>query len=165
MEDDPIHSKIEIRPSAISGQGTFAIEKISRGEHIKTLSGIYQKNQPNEVTTIDPLQIGESLFLILDYQSKTINHSCDPNACLIKVSELYALRDIEEGEEITYDYSTTCSMHDFNMNMQCNCGTKHCRKIIRNVLTIPRQTLLKYIQQKMLQDFVLRELEEVSELV
>lgn len=38
-----------------------------------------------------------------------------------------ALRDIEAGEELTYDYATTDSRH---ANFACFCGSPNCRKVI-----------------------------------
>ncbi len=57
-----------------------------------------------------------------------INHSCDPNC---EADErrgkvwIIALRDIQPGEELTYDYNLYDGDDD---DARCNCGTKKCRK-------------------------------------
>jgi SET domain-containing protein len=50
---------------------------------------------------------------------------------------LVALRAIEAGEEITYDYAAT--MHDDPWEMKCNCGALECRGTIRTS-SEPRQS-------------------------
>ena len=53
-----------------------------------------------------------------------MNHSCDPTA--VAFGKLYiAFRDIEPGEEITYDYATTETQ--FDRIPECKCGTARCR--------------------------------------
>ncbi|NHK30343.1 MAG: SET domain-containing protein, partial [Asgard group archaeon] len=40
-----------------------------------------------------------------------MNHSCEPNCVIkmktLKITDYFALRDIESGEELTHDYSLT----------------------------------------------------------
>jgi hypothetical protein len=38
-----------------------------------------------------------------------------------------ALRDIDAGEELTHDWATT---DDDTYEMECNCGSENCRKVI-----------------------------------
>jgi len=75
----------------------------------------------------------EHLLCPLDYTNLTadwyINHSCDPNCgCPGDYRRLVAIRDIEEGEEITYDYAMTEKEPDWSM--KCKCGEPDCRKTI-----------------------------------
>jgi SET domain-containing protein len=53
------------------------------------------------------------------------NHSCQPNAVLrIRQGrvELYAMRDVRRGEELTVDYGPT--HHDGKL--RCRCGAARC---------------------------------------
>jgi hypothetical protein len=45
-------------------------------------------------------------------------------------SRFYALRDIKEGEEVTYDYGVNAMDPFDNLDfvMKCNCGAPTCRK-------------------------------------
>jgi uncharacterized protein len=55
-----------------------------------------------------------------------INHSCAPNTffrCTPQRAEVYALRDIRPGEELTVDYGE--SQHDGKL--PCRCGATRCR--------------------------------------
>jgi SET domain-containing protein len=58
-----------------------------------------------------------------------INHSCDPNTffrCTAERAEVYALRDIRKGEELTCDYGE--SQHEGKL--PCRCGARNCRGYI-----------------------------------
>ena len=59
--------------------------------------------------------------------SDFINHSCSPNSGIKGSLQIVAMRDIELGEEITFDYAMAQSV-DFEM--PCACGSPHCRKLI-----------------------------------
>ena len=58
-----------------------------------------------------------------------INHSCEPN-CASRVFDnedeshvaIFALRDLQPGEELTYDYRFAG-----DEKLPCNCGTARCR--------------------------------------
>lgn len=62
------------------------------------------------------------------------NHSCDPNSYFKNINTIVALKDIEKGEELTYDYCTTDSFvfpSEFDIYMpyinKCNCNSNICR--------------------------------------
>jgi hypothetical protein len=161
-------NRVEIRASAISGKGTFATQKILAGEYIATLSGdtlittnIDRTCFEKGICIDDPLQIGDTLFLLLNDASKTINHSCKPNTGIKNRSDLYALEDIEIDEEITYDYSTTSGIHDIWV-MKCICQSDICREHIGNVLSIPIRMLKFYYLQGALPAYIKNQLELVG---
>ena len=161
----------EVRTSIISGKGTFAKSKISSGTFITTLRGkpLIAEDANAElcsqlgISRDDPLQIGDTLFLILDYESKTINHSCNPNTGIKNQSDLYAIKDINVDDEVTYDYSTTSSVND-NWIMNCDCKAVICRKKIGNILTIPLKTLMIYDQLNIFPDYVKQQLRKINQI-
>ena len=58
-----------------------------------------------------------------------INHSSEPNTffrCTPERAEIYALRDIKPGEELTVDYGE--SQHEGKL--PCRCGAARCRGYI-----------------------------------
>ena len=68
-------------------------------------------------------------------EGRFVNHSCEPNCEMQKWSVngyyrvgLFALRDIESDEEVTYDYN----FYNFNLEQQqiCYCGSSKCRGVI-----------------------------------
>lgn len=77
------------------------------------------------------LQIDDDAFLLSTHESAAdwINHSCAPNTGLMGAVSLVALRRIEPGEEITFDYATADgSPYD---EFDCACGSPECRGRIR----------------------------------
>jgi uncharacterized protein len=156
--------KLEIRNTRNYGLGVFARKEIRGGEVIMVLDGeilscdeIMGRIRLHEENIDDPLQIDEWLFLDLDEVSRTFNHSCDPNAGMRKRSELFALRDILPGEEITYDYSSVVGpkITPDMWTMECDCGASTCRKTIGNVLSIPEDRFRMYLKAGALQDHIL----------
>lgn len=163
-------NKLIIRRSNISGEGTYAATAIKKQEFIRRLSGeLIVTNNIDEIIDErklrieDPLQIDVNKFLILDNESRLINHSCHPNAIIRNDSDLYALRDIVPGEEITYDYSTTSLGGPSNqMEMLCRCGAKNCRKIISDVFSLPPAVLEFYIEANALPDFIKKRIPQLE---
>ena len=80
---------------------------------------------------------GEDIYPF-DYWSKELmpihvtNHSCDPNATFNEQRMLVALREIQENEEITYDYllhPIPASPWDF----KCECKSDGCVKWVKAI--------------------------------
>ncbi len=148
-----------------TGKGIFAQESIRKGSVIKEMTGermvwatVKKHINAGTMRVDDPLEIEEDVFLKLDPSSYFFNHSCEPNAGIRKQTELFALRAIKRGEEITFDYSTVVCTHS-SWTMRCKCGSPSCRKIIGNVLTIPEEQLTYYIARGAFPDFVAQELD------
>ena len=145
------NEKLEVRPSR-NGLGGFAKAPIGQGAIVWDWSGgkMYTRDQiPVPYITDAYLQVAENLYVGpdgpddpnggLSEPGDFINHSCEPN-CAIRVAYrttgdvsgwvivLVALRDIEAGEEIAYDYTAT--MHDDPWEIPCNCGSSKCRGVI-----------------------------------
>ena len=85
------------------GVGLFATRKFRAGESIYRLDYWSQERMPVHVT----------------------NHSCDPNASFDEGGMLFAVREIEPGEEITYDYLAH-PIPASPWNFRCVCGAKRC---------------------------------------
>ena len=73
------------------------------------------------------LQVEEDLYLVsrADGAADWVNHSCDPNCGLRGQIALVAMRRLEPGEEICFDYA----MSDGTPYDQfpCGCGARNCR--------------------------------------
>ena len=84
------------------------------------------KRRPLEVRRLT-LQVDEDAFLISTTEGPAdwVNHSCEPNAGLRGQVTLVAMRTIERGEEICFDYSMAdgCDYDEF----VCHCGSASCR--------------------------------------
>lgn len=165
--------KYQIKETGKYGKGVYAKEFIPRGTIIRVFSGdiltfdeCIKRIKDGAEDQADSLQIGLELDMDLDEVSRTFNHSCMPNAGLRKISELVAIEDIQVGDQITYDYSATVGPNVTSKvwSMNCECGTKECRKKISNVLTIPTKQLRKYKKADGLQAYIVRELELIRQL-
>jgi hypothetical protein len=70
--------------------------------------------------------IGPKSFDQLD-GAEFFNHSCSPSCGIKGQILIVAMRDVEAGEELTFDYGMT-EIQD--MEMECHCGSPECRRII-----------------------------------
>lgn len=127
-----LSSKIIKFYSPISGNGIKCVENIKKGELIMVFQGRkITTEEANQLYTNGfdyMLQIDHNHFLYLEEDTKYVNHSCEPNGAFLNQSgHLVALRDITQGEEITFDYSAN---EDTDFSMNCGCGTPSCRKKI-----------------------------------
>jgi hypothetical protein len=57
-----------------------------------------------------------------------MNHSCNPNVGFSVRDDFVAMRDIQKGEELLWDYGFDETNPKFKM--KCTCGAKRCRKVI-----------------------------------
>ncbi|PIK44714.1 hypothetical protein BSL78_18436 [Apostichopus japonicus] len=83
-------------------------------------------------TIIDPTYRGN--------KGRFINHSCEPNLSKVPVRvhndipkvALFALREIHQGEELTYSYGEETSVYseDGRKRKPCHCGSKSCRQYL-----------------------------------
>jgi hypothetical protein len=139
-----LNSKLEIRPSAIEGQGIFALQGFDEGDRFQVVIGeqptvIMSDAEFREyletVDSWDAVYLGNGLHRVSmvkreDNASNSGNHSCDPNTILVG-DERLALRRIEAGEEITVDYA----LHSpTSWTMECNCGVANCVGVVRGVV-------------------------------
>jgi len=163
----PINSKYEIRKTDSYGFGVFCTKKIYKGETIRLFTGKRLKEDICDKMIADGLlnnddvfQVQHDEYFILDDISILFNHSCEPNAGIKGESTLFAINDILPNEEITYDYSTTVDPNNFTFTTMTNCLCKSakCRKILGNVLSIPKDSLEYYKKEGALQDYIVNEL-------
>ncbi len=140
MELRSWHSpKTEVRNnSTIEGSGLFAKEKISKNEVVAVKGGHVADSamldQAGDLVKGASLKITNELYvapLTQEERASTMtyfNHSCDANVGLGGNIVAVAMRDIEPGEELTVDYAMFEDNPDHSM--ECNCGSKMCRKTL-----------------------------------
>ncbi|MEA5097506.1 MAG: SET domain-containing protein-lysine N-methyltransferase [Burkholderiaceae bacterium] len=142
---------LKVRPSSIEGSGAFALRRIPKGTRIIEYTGEritsvlaqsrygvddrYEKDFDEEphvyLFTVDDDTIIDGSVDGSD--ARFINHSCDPNCeAVIENRRIYieALRKIEEGEELTFDYQLDIGSDVTDEDKQryaCCCGAANCR--------------------------------------
>lgn len=159
-----MHVNVVVKKSAIAGKGLYAARSILKGALITRMTGKRVKDTEvdrliaqKKIKRDNPLQVGARTYYILDAVAVATNHSCEPNAAVVKVNTLVALKTIKQGEEITFDYACTVGRENEGWVMRCRCNTKACRTTIGAWTTLPGPVLKKYLQAEALPLFVVKE--------
>jgi SET domain-containing protein len=133
-----------VRKSAIHGKGVFASARIPKGTRIVEYKGKRITPQeadarygPKDTTAIVLLfSVDESTVIdaaVGGNAARFINHSCTPNCeAVLENGRIFveALRDIEPGEELFYDYGLELDERERKSSAQlypCHCGSRRCR--------------------------------------
>ena len=135
----------EVRRSTVHGHGAFALRRIRKGTRIVEYLGerVSHKEADRRYESKDANDAHTFLFIV---DSRTVidagvdgndarffNHSCDPNCeSVVEKRRVYieALRTIEPGEEMTYDYQIYRDEDDppgIDEVFACRCGAAQCR--------------------------------------
>ncbi len=131
------------RRSRIHGQGLFAKKDIPEGERIIEYTGEKITKAEGNRRYDEQAKANQIYLFELNNRydidgstkgniAKYANHSCDPNAeTIVEKGEIWlvALKDIEKGEEITFDYNFP--LFDYEKR-PCKCGSDNCRGWIIN---------------------------------
>lgn len=114
-DDFPPHLVVK---KGIHGIGVFTSTAVKKGELLFKLSG-----EIVEAPTRTSVEIGKDKH-IEDIIAGCINHSCTPNTKVDKtIPAFVSLRDIQKGEEITFDYNENESVMACPFKCEC-CGKK-----------------------------------------
>jgi len=148
-------SLIEVRESGVHGRGVYALQPIAAGKKVIEYKGeIISWEEALERHPHDPSQPTHTFYFHLDdghvidgkhqgNDAKWMNHSCEPNAEAEQKGDrvfLRALRDIETGEELFFDYGLVIEGRitaAIRKDYACWCGTPSCRTTM--LALTPRQ--------------------------
>lgn len=137
--------KFEVRKSKVHGRGVFALKRIRKGTRLIEYVGDRVSHQEADRRYADKDERDNHTFLftvdartVIDAgvdgnDSRFFNHSCDPNCeSIIEDKRVFieALRTIEPGEELTYDYQIVRDDNDppyIDEVFACRCGASGCR--------------------------------------
>jgi hypothetical protein len=138
-------AQVEVRNSPVHGSGVFALRKIRKGTTVIEYLGDRVTHEQVDERYADKLETDSHTFLftvnskiVIDAGSngndaRFINHSCDPNCeSTIKKKRVFieAIRTIQPGEELNYDYAIGRDSDDAaNVDeiFACRCGAANCR--------------------------------------
>lgn len=124
----------ELHPEK-GGYGVYARETIYKDEIIATWGGKIVNLQdikdapPNDKRQL--IQIDDDLLMLSPVDNEPsdyFNHSCTPNAGIRGQITLVAMRDIQPGEELCFDYAM-CDSAPYD-EFPCACGAPDCRGFI-----------------------------------
>jgi SET domain-containing protein len=122
-----------IRSSAIHAAGCYTTTDIRKGARVAEYTGHrISKKEADAAYEEAPVTylfgLGDGEIVIEGHGvAMFINHSCDANCETSEEKDrvwIKALRKIDAGEEITYDY---CLYDGGDDKAICNCGAKNCR--------------------------------------
>lgn len=137
-------ASIRIGEAGPKGKGVFAASPVKRLSLVGSFRGRprWIWDIPHEVWP-HTVQVGYDRYVVPRRRGAIwyINHSCDPN-CMIDGDRIVAARDVAEGEELTFDYSTDVDWAGFRMD--CSCGSAKCRKVVRAYRFLPAKLKLRY---------------------
>lgn len=108
----------------INGKGVFATRDVNKNTILFKMHG-----EVISEPTRTSVQIGDGLH-IEDELAGLLNHACSPSAKVDRAQQaLVSIRDIKEGEEITFDYSKNEDQMAAPFTCEC-CGEKIAGKKI-----------------------------------
>ena len=125
--------RVRVGISRIAGHGLFAAQAIKQGTKIIRYIGgkITTEESDRRLAAGNVYIFGLNERSALDGDTpkntaRYINHSCDPNCHTEQYGNtiwIVALRDIQAGEELTYNYEYEL---DDEPAEPCHCGAPHC---------------------------------------
>lgn len=135
------------KKSNIAGSGIFTKKNIKKGDYVCRIKGRKFIWKYNEKTDRDLganwFGLGRNIWVDPIFPLSHINHSCEPNIGIKGSVMFYALQNIKEGEELTFDYST--SDEEIDWKMKCNCGAFSCRKYMTAIQLLPYKIYKSYL--------------------
>lgn len=142
--------KTVTRKSAIHGNGVFAALPVRKGERLIEYKGRRRSHEEVDAGDSGDIESGHTFLFTLNEDwvidanfegndARWINHSCTPNCEAVLVENeddpkrtqvfIEAIRAIQPGEELTYDYGITLAeRHTPRLKKiwACLCGAKDC---------------------------------------
>lgn len=120
---------LQVIRSPVAGYGVISTRRRKKGSVICNVEGVMWRTGERTDDT-HSLILEDGIFFDMVDQTRWLNHSCDPNVVIeagITKSgngwaQLQALRDIEPGEELFFDYALPEALKE-----KCYCGAKNCR--------------------------------------
>jgi len=122
-----------IRSSTIHAAGCYTTTAIRKGARVAEYTGhMMTKDEADKRYEDSPVTylfgLGDGSMVIDGHSAAMfVNHSCAPNCQTEEIDGrvwIMAIRNIDAGEEITYDY---CLYDGGDDDAICNCGARKCR--------------------------------------
>lgn len=135
MDYNWLSPKAQARPAGEKGWGSYVVEPIQAGETVAAFGGSVVPMSVLQTFSDDrqsrSIQVDTDLYLVSGETPDAgdmLNHSCEPNCGLLGQMLVVAMRDIEPGEELSFDYAM-CDASDYD-EFRCLCGEPTCREIV-----------------------------------
>ena len=165
MSKEPRRRKpfVQVRHSRIHGKGVFALRRIRKGTTIiEYLGDRVTHSQADERYADKDPKDGHTFLFTVDAktvidagvggnEARFVNHGCDPNCQTVNTNKrifIEALRTIQAGEELAYDYQIGRDADDpadVDVIFACRCGAKSCRG---SMLEAPKKPRIKVVKRR-----------------
>jgi uncharacterized protein len=160
-------NSFEIRNAEKKGRGVFSLVHWDTNQVILKFNGkLITKQSMLEMTAEQSallLQIDSEIYLDLSGDmSLFINHSCNPNTTIKIIAKnafLISTRAIKPNEELSYDYSVSCTESPEEWKMDCRCGEWNCRKVISGFASLDQKVRELYLKSNIAPNYVKKNLE------
>ncbi|MGA0612229.1 SET domain-containing protein [Caldimonas sp. KR1-144] len=139
--------RIQVRRSGVHGKGVYATQPIAEGQVVIEYKGEIiswpealrrHPHDPKDPHHTFYFHINDGHVIDAKYggnAARWINHACEPNCEADETDDgrvfIKALRNIEPGEELFYDYGLVIDERytpKLKKQYECRCGSKRCRK-------------------------------------
>lgn len=148
---------VTVRPNGKLGLAVFATERISAGTRVAVFTGeTYQSKTALGLPVImrdHAIQVGPQEFVFGHKGlAHCLCHSCDPNCGIRNLTEIFTIRDIDAGEQVTWDYR--CSENSNWVLENCLCTSHRCTGTVANFESLPSKTKSEYISKSMVSEWI-----------
>ena len=124
--------------------GVFAAKAIRQGERVFSVEGPTQ-----DIPSRYSIQVGRDRHIEAGPDNppwKYLNHSCNPNLALdADARAFYALREIDAGEELRFNYLTT--EWDMATPFECHCGAPECARRVAGFKNLNPEAQIRLLDQ------------------
>jgi hypothetical protein len=120
---------LQVVRSSVEGYGVITTRRRRKGSVIANVDGVLWREGERRDDKYS-LVLEPGVFFDMVDQTRWVNHSCEPNVVVEAGvtragngwAQLQALRDLEAGEELFYDYALPVELKE-----PCFCRTPSCR--------------------------------------
>lgn len=148
---------VEVKPNGKLGLAVFATDDIPKNTRIAIFTGETYRSDTAlglpEIMRDHAIQIGSDEF-VFGYKglAHCVCHSCDPNCGIRNRTEIFTVRDVKSGEQITWDYR--CSENSNWVLETCLCGSARCTGSIENYDSLPQAMKDQYLADNMVSEWL-----------
>ncbi|MEM0985905.1 MAG: SET domain-containing protein-lysine N-methyltransferase [Pseudomonadota bacterium] len=150
--------KVTVRSTSDRGRGVFATSRIEKGETIAVFDG--ERYRAAQATALPPIMVDHAIQVSPDEYvhganglAELCNHSCGPNAGIRNLTEIFAARPIDAGEEICWDYR--CSEDSTWVLHGCACGHDQCTGTVEGFSSLSRKARQHYVENGMVSEWII----------
>ena len=129
---------LEVVRSKVQGYGVVSTRTWKKGSVITNVDGVLWRAGERRDDRYS-LILEDGVFFDMVDQTRWVNHSCEPNVVVEAGvtrsgngwAQLQALREINPGDELFYDYALPPELKE-----RCHCGARTCRGWIVDSATL-----------------------------